>query len=634
MATISPEGGEWTTKVIFGIPKVEKYKAASYVWGKTKDISFECKACKRTNSFPVESYHRFLCLMSLVDKSGDEIWIDALSIDQTDPNDIAAQLAVMGNTYNNASCVAVLLPRSDEEAFRLLEKIATLASNINLQREKFAHYRGGIWNIDDELSATCQGFYASIQTLEKNLHKWKYWSRAWTFQEWALARNISLAWEGNLENYNLAGLKSVILEAATMMAVYKIQQGAYAQVDLGFTRGEVPQRFESVKRLFPDERAFKSSTSIEEKATDFDVLMPSMSFGKVLGLRSTYNSIPTVMPFQSFNLKAEATLPPDERFKERLYSALNALGTSRREARYAADLVCSWASMCNIEYAYDKNDSFPLALQKVIRILREKRGVQIFNFLANTTAANGEVDIQFLHYATLHRQSNATNNEYFHGAPAFTGRFDLATHFKCAVSQPGTCAVLEGTRVSLRKMQDAQIRSLAQLTDKQEVINQLYRCTSSTASFNCFSDIMMNVASVLGSTPVDQLANWTLAVVSIPFEPISDPSDKVHGRAGTMHAFAICNREIVASKSIIVAREALNSSITLAVSSDQGLRIVGFLSIADQQSGAMLLRADASGIIKMTLKTPLRSDVVSDGMVQDRVIRGRVQLDEADLEAI
>jgi hypothetical protein len=75
---------------------------------------------------------------------------------------------------------------------------------------------------------------------------------------------------------------------------------------------------------------------------------------------------------------------------------LNSYGVGKRKARFEANLVCCWASMCNIRYDYSQDDSFGQALQKVVGAIRQK-GIRLYNFVVNTDAA--EVDLCFHEYA-------------------------------------------------------------------------------------------------------------------------------------------------------------------------------------------------------------------------------------------
>lgn len=38
-----------------------------------------------------------------------------------------------------------------------------------------------------------KAFYTSIHGFRENMHKYVYWQRAWTFQEWAVAKDIEIS---------------------------------------------------------------------------------------------------------------------------------------------------------------------------------------------------------------------------------------------------------------------------------------------------------------------------------------------------------------------------------------------------------------------------------------------------------
>ena len=65
------------------------------------------------------------------------IWLDAMSIDQNDPKDKAAQLFVVGDIYRNAETVSVLSPNSDQEAYRRLTQFGIIADAIFKRSEVY-----------------------------------------------------------------------------------------------------------------------------------------------------------------------------------------------------------------------------------------------------------------------------------------------------------------------------------------------------------------------------------------------------------------------------------------------------------------------------------------------------------------
>jgi hypothetical protein len=90
--------------------------------------------------------------------------------------------------------------------------------------------------------------------------------------------------------------------------------------------------------------------------------------------------------------------------------------------------------MCNIRYQYNKDDSFGVALQKVLRALRQDLGIKVYNFLVNTDGSSGEVDLKFLQYVAAHKQWNATNDRismrHRYSLEGLTQRFISAMQFR------------------------------------------------------------------------------------------------------------------------------------------------------------------------------------------------------------
>ena len=322
------------------------------------------------------------------------------------------------------------------------------------------------------------------------------------------------------------------------MSIYKMQQGQYATIDLGFSRGEVPKRFESIKRLFPNEMAFIPSSMVKEEDSAMDTLFPNMRFGSVLGLRATWTGNKALFErnppiHEAFSLKAPHPASTEERFLLRLSMVFDAIGTSRREARYEADLICSWASMCNIKYKYDKDDTFGNALRKVVKVLREDHKLTIYNFNVNVVGACGEVDLKFLDYATSHTQCNATNKAYLHGAPVFTGRTDTIIHFKNALTNALLTDTMRSPTVHLRQVKDCDILSKTVLTETTIVLQEFSKTTSGMVDGMLNTDVLEHVSTVLGKTPKECLERFTFVVARISLKVKDRP-------AALMHAWAVC----------------------------------------------------------------------------------------------
>ncbi|KAM7212784.1 hypothetical protein V8F06_011819 [Rhypophila decipiens] len=351
---------------------------------------------------------------------GSALWMDNISIDQEDDEDVKKQVAAMGTIYENAKVVAVMLPPGDVEAYERLSEMIDVCGTILRHREYFEPNEQ-CGPRDDEpypmLSNSVQKFFAIVDSLREATGKAKYWSRAWTFQEWALARDVDICVESERpgDRATLHCVKSVVIDVAIMVVSYKLRYAAYAGVDMGFSRGHGPAMLDRVKRLFPNETRFLSETerSREEARTQ----MHFTSFGgneQLLGLRG--GQLPTV------------GRTPEELFHARLSTMLNTFrGGKDRQATFEADMVACWASMRDIDYDYVKLDKLPVAIAKVTRALR-KRGLKVYNFQSLSTTSP-DADPEFFRYSFVHVKSNTEQDqEAIFGIPFMTGHMDTCIH--------------------------------------------------------------------------------------------------------------------------------------------------------------------------------------------------------------
>lgn len=680
----------WTTNIIAGVPQTDDYRAISYVWGKTIQLPMRCSQCGHRFHIPMESAYRFRRLMMMTATSGESIWLDALSIDQTSDEEKSKVLAVMGDIYSQARMVAVLFPHADGEAFHLIYDITQAATAINVNKKEFS-LPGQDGHSDprlEQLTMTCKRFWQMLEMFDRNLHTYVYWRRAWTFQEWALAENISITWEGGIPR-NLEMVKTTTLHAATLTAIYAFMHGSYAIIKMGFPQAAVPERFEVVRRLFPDEMAFQPPGTIDEMEVAVDMMIPSLRFGSALGLRTARspgkNRLAAPLAIEElYVLRPMDNLESSEdQFRRRLCMALHAFGVSKREARYEADLVNCWASMCNIKYAYDAHDSYAQALQKVLYSLRAEHGLNLFNFQVNTTGASGEVDTSFQEYATPHEQCNAgLVKGKFSDIPIFTGRADTGVHLRLALSRPpaATLPKLTGHGVALRKIHDAFVVYTVPMTDHRGVLTAISAAISGTTDGMVFGNLLTNIAEILETTPVEQLARYSLAIVRIPLD--SPEASSLSKMVGLM-TWAIIPREDAeavnaaessssSSPPLFVAREDLNGTLVLAGPAPGNdktapttppnlamrMRIVAYLTLTDHQSGTHLLRVSSShdpnapgyecrqtptnrhpctcrhGDVLVELKSPKRRGVVNAALLDDRIVRGRIPFDPAQRKYI
>ena len=633
-----PSGG--IVSIIAGVPSAElKYKAISHVWGNPVKIKMTCNHCGAASHAQLKSPAYFCQLMALAG-ADNYVWLDNISIDQDDAQDVAAQIAVMGDIYSKAECVSVLLPAGDQKAYDVLVKILESANRLVDERWKLNFTGGsmrhelkqpdGKWasappqdEVISELSIPARTFFEDIRQLVGDLGMYTYWQRAWTFQEWSLAHDIEVAVEHSVAPFSdtvelsrLRNVKSHIVYVAIMIADYKMRLGDEVLIGSGLTRGDVLQRVSEVKRLFPMEDVYTTHEEVDASKLDFQIALPSFGTNELLGLR------------------AAPRVPRDEfqRFKIRLQIMLDAFAASGelRQARYEADLVACWSTMCNIPYSYSKDDSLVRALVKVIRKVREL-GVRIYNFHTNEIT-HSEIDFKFFRYATAHIQANASNLAELPGAPIFTGRADTLRHFLYGITpleqftpkfSMDDTVVEECNGVAIRLVNMAVVMSATSLSDIEGVQKNLTMATSGIPDGACFYDATFGIVEMLKRTPNEWLVKMRFVTVTI----FTD--------SAKLFAWALCPTSIDPS-ALCVAREQLNGTLVLAALCENSepeqipiaATIIAYLTICDHQSGTFLLPTDHDGNIDIIFKTPRRRDIVLSENQNDRHLRTRVYLED------
>lgn len=146
-----------------------QYTALSYVWGdptKTKEIILDGKP------FHVrENLWNFLC-QARQSKLRGLLWIDAISIDQTNVQERNHQVRMMGEIYSQATLVVVWLGLATK---RMAEAIRELSAIYEDKKEP-TNWLQACRNIN----AVCAA---------------EYWTRVWVVQEFVLAKRL-VVWCG------------------------------------------------------------------------------------------------------------------------------------------------------------------------------------------------------------------------------------------------------------------------------------------------------------------------------------------------------------------------------------------------------------------------------------------------------
>lgn len=565
---------------------------------------------------------------------GSTIWMDNMSIDQNNQTDVAAQVAVMGEIYGRAECVSVLLPESDKEAYETLAELLSMATMLLSRKGQFDYNpTDGDWDASgpegiEETGAMAGRFFQLVDGFQYNLAKYKYWTRAWTFQEWARAYDVEVALDLNLDTTAgndvdrlpvLRKVKSTIVYAAIMIADYKLRKGQYALMDLGWPRGYAKPKLDRVKRLFPFENAFAAPDEISTDEVRFQTAMPNQGTSALLGLRT--------IPRQPRT--------DEEQFKARLCLMLDSFaGMNEREATFEADLVCCWASMCNIAYDYSKDDGLPAAVAKAVRALRQ-RGIKIYNFTSNGQEGQQDVDLAFFKYAAAHAQNNATNGALFPNAPIFSGQADSVEHFLTTLQfchrrqRETTMPRAESGDVFVQAVLGAVILAAVPLFHLRGVLVALSMATSGGGGDGLmFTDPWSDIPAELLSLPDHAALETTMLLLAAVPERHPDENGGIQ-QPRYVHLWALCPRSVLDSEgrnTLFVGRESLNGTLVVAKGLATHASIVAYLAISDARSGTFLVPVSEQGRVDVLLRTPMRSDIVNSEYMADRKLSATLRL--------
>ncbi|PMD21218.1 hypothetical protein NA56DRAFT_659213 [Hyaloscypha hepaticicola] len=247
------------------------------------------------------------------------------------------------------------------------------------------------------------------------------------------------------------------------------------------------------------------------------------------------------------------------------------------------------------------------------------------------------VDTMFLAYTSLHKQCNATNSAYFHGLPVLTGRADTLIHFRSAVTQPASLAVLgDQAAITFKKLPSARVESITGLQDIVAVVHQFDKNLSGpdiyadTMMANVFTDVRYHTVNFLENTAREDLTNKQFIVATVAFQASLKPETKK-----LMCLWAICpacEEETVQPHDVV--RESLNGTLVLPKSQEGGstLRPMAYLTMTDLICGTLLVRVAEDGKIDMTLRAPSRMDIISSSLLNNRFIDGKVDLDTEEMK--
>jgi hypothetical protein len=573
----------------------------------------KCLRCSAVKNIPMRDVKKLSVLIACM-KGGVPVWLDAMSIDQDDDADKGDQLAVMGDIYKQAQTVSVLLPINDEGAYQRLKTLGIAADAIVKRKGDF--WGSGTAPVSsplkpEDLEDVADSFLAILQAWDADVQKWGYWRRCWTFQEWAMAAEIEIRWEGSVHHEGLTGIKNTIVMATTIVTHWKkLQSSAHFSLLEQMQARRRNDRYMHIARAhFPFEDFLIGGGDSFENARRAS-FMPH--FSNLLGSDT------------GLVLKSEDD--PDVRVRQLLSLALNAMSLSKRDATNPADKVACWASMCNIEYGYGRDDSYPTALRKIVKALRQ-RGYPIYNWLANTDSA--EIDLHFLDYSAAQRHTNSAAGEFYAGAPVFIGRVDTVKHvINSLLQDDSTTHMPETAGVTLQQISKVVIKRPVYWSTPQ-ALSLFGSVVSGVADNTQTLDVLDILTREVGDIDIATLDKKLLITVQIGVEV---PTIMWH-----FIAWAVIPAT-VPHEHLFVARESLNGTLVLAVyhwdepptgrksrkntlnlpeetTPALGIRIptyrepatkariVAYLNTTHQENGTYLLKVDETGVVDVVFRT-------------------------------
>ncbi|KAH8893715.1 hypothetical protein GQ53DRAFT_821635 [Thozetella sp. PMI_491] len=612
--TFSLAPGTDPVVIIRGVPASgTTFQAISYVWGETVVCEIPCKSCNRITSVPlnesVTTLHRLLNQAG----AGITVWLDCVSINQSDPTDIADILPQMGTIYETAERVCVILPSSDTRVFDLLGMAFCAAWTMLCSKEDFAHNRDvsvASNRKEQMLSAWTAEFIALIEELDANLVQAVYFQRAWTFQEWALAREIDVSHQDEM---------------------------------VGKQRSEVPGFLATVKKLFPHEEFWLAPDEIDAVEVSFQTGAANISgVEHALGIRAKEEPPANDSAAGNQNDPGEAGR---QLLARRVMTMLTALKASARQARYEADLVACWASMSNLSYPYDKNDSIEQALLKVIPEIRRQLGLKIWNFYVTNDIKALSVDTTFMAMAAQQYIGNINVGSLIPlpSAPAFSGQVDTQSHIFRSMRQPYEAFLPSEQDVTMRRVKGARIEVVVPLdTVNGPLFGAIFSKITYGLGDSPDKDDPMFVAPSrwaselfehIGRNIPQELMRRALAIVRVSVTIPSPEGSPGPERKIDLWAWVICPAplSIKGGPPLVIARESLNGTLMLLqeISLGESLKIrnpVGYLTVSDNRSGTFLLPTSEDGSLDIRVPAVNIPGIIDSDYASDRIMRCTIDL--------
>ncbi|KAJ4308054.1 hypothetical protein N0V94_009513 [Neodidymelliopsis sp. IMI 364377] len=170
------------------------FTAVSYEWGPNSDIRpFNLRVGDKQLAV-TESAYRVVC--GLAPESGDQyIWCDFICINQSDWDERASQVKMMGDIYANAAKVTVFLNTASAVDYDVCDLASHHLQKVNRSLELPQWDMTRQWTRFNKIKIHENGSLG-WQALAKIFER-QYWSRAWVVQEIVLAKQLVVIFGDN-----------------------------------------------------------------------------------------------------------------------------------------------------------------------------------------------------------------------------------------------------------------------------------------------------------------------------------------------------------------------------------------------------------------------------------------------------
>ena len=182
------EGSEWPHCELEDWPlgKTPSYNTLSYAWD-NPDLSHEL-ICNGTQvAVPKNAHDALLTLRTKLMQTDRLLWVDILSINQEDSKEKARGIRQMGQVIAGATEVMVWLGHAADKSDSVLRHVDSINETLSEQQDR-------PWY--DDWASGSQSWWLEPTKIPWNaigkVFNRSWWHRLWTFQEAALARNISI----------------------------------------------------------------------------------------------------------------------------------------------------------------------------------------------------------------------------------------------------------------------------------------------------------------------------------------------------------------------------------------------------------------------------------------------------------